>query len=64
MSKPKEDVQRLLDTLPDDTSFEDIQYRIYVKQAIQRGLDAADRGELVDHDEMEKRMTAWISSFG
>jgi hypothetical protein len=42
MSKPKEKVRRLLDTLPDETSFEEIQYHIYVLQAIQRGLDAAE----------------------
>ena len=64
MSKPKENVQRLLNTLPDETSFEDIQYHIHVLQAIQRGIDAADRGELVDQDEMEKRMATWIGSFG
>lgn len=58
MSKPKEKVRRLLDTLPDETSFEEIQYHIYVLQAIQRGLDAADRAELADQDEFEKRMTA------
>jgi hypothetical protein len=56
MGKPKEEVQRLLDALPEETSFEDIQYHIYVQQAIQRGLDAASRGELVEHDEIERRM--------
>jgi predicted transcriptional regulator len=60
MSKPKEEIQRLLDTLPDETSFEDMQYHIYVRQAIQRGLDAASRGELVEHDEIERRMSGWL----
>ncbi len=64
MRNPKERVQRLLDTLPDETSFEDIQYHVYVLQAIQSGLDAADRGELADQDEMEKRMATWTGSFG
>jgi predicted transcriptional regulator len=60
MSKPKEEIQRLLDTLPDETSFEDMQYHIYVRQAIQRGLDAASRGELVEQDEIERRMSGWL----
>lgn len=60
MAKPKEEVQRLLDTLPEEASFEDIQYHIYVQQAIRRGLDAATRGELVEQDDIEKRMTKWL----
>jgi predicted transcriptional regulator len=53
-------VQRLLEELPDETSFEDIHYHIYIQQAIRRGIEAADRGELVDQDEMEKRMSGWL----
>jgi len=60
MGKPKEEVQRLLDGLPEETSFEDIHYHIYVQQAIRRGLESAARGELVEQDEIEKRMARWL----
>ena len=60
MSRPKEVVQRLLSELPDEVSFEDIQYHIYVQEAVQRGLDAADRGELIDQEEIERRMARWL----
>lgn len=60
MGRPKEEVRRLLDTLPDEASFEDIQYHIYVQQAIRRGLEAAERGELIDQEEVEKRMSKWL----
>ena len=40
---------------PEDASYEDIQYHIYVRQAIQRGVEAADRGELVEQEEVERR---------
>lgn len=60
MGKPKEFVQRLLDELPDEASFEDIQYHIYVQEAVQLGLDAAARGELIDQDEVERRMAKWL----
>ncbi|MGZ4807989.1 MAG: hypothetical protein ACXVH7_03585 [Thermoanaerobaculia bacterium] len=39
---------------------EDIQYHIYVRQAIQRGIEAADRGELIEHEEVERRMAKWL----
>jgi predicted transcriptional regulator len=60
MGRPKEEVRRLLDTLPDEASFEDIQYHIYVQQAIRRGLESAERGELIDQEEVEKRMSKWL----
>ncbi len=62
MGKPKEEVRQLLETLPDDASYEDIQYHIYVRQAIQHGIEAADRGELVDQEEIERRMAKWLRS--
>jgi predicted transcriptional regulator len=60
MSKPKEEVQRLLETLPEEASFEEIQYHIYVQQAIRRGLDAVERGEVLEQDEVERRMSKWL----
>ena len=50
----------MLDTLPEEVSFEDIHYHIYVQQAIRRGLEAAERGELIDQDEIERRMSKWL----
>lgn len=60
MGKSTDEVRQLLDTLPEDASFEDIQYHIYVRQAIQRGIEAADRGELIEHEEVERRMAQWL----
>ena len=60
MGRPKEEVRQLLDTLPDDASYEDIQYHIYVRQAIQSGIESADRGELLEQGEIERRMAKWL----
>jgi predicted transcriptional regulator len=60
MGRPKEEIRRLLDKLPEDVSYEDVQYHIYVQQAVQRGLDAADRGEVVSQQEIEHRMAKWL----
>jgi predicted transcriptional regulator len=60
MESPKEEVRKLLDTLPEEVSFEDIHYHIYVQEAIRRGLEAAERGELVDQEEIERRMSKWL----
>ena len=62
MGRAKEAVRRLLDELPDEVTLEDIQYHIYVHQAVQRGIDAADRGELVEQEEVERRMAKWLGA--
>jgi predicted transcriptional regulator len=49
METAKEQVQEILNSLPDDASLEDIQYHIYVRQKIQQGLDDEAAGRVVDH---------------
>lgn len=60
MESPKEEVRKLLDALPAEVSFEDIHYHIYVQEAVRRGLEAAERGELVEQEEVERRMAKWL----
>jgi predicted transcriptional regulator len=50
-----EQAHRLLDTLPDSTTWEDLMYRIYVRQAIEEGLRDSDAGQTVDVEEVRKR---------
>ena len=56
---PKEHIRRLLDTLPDEVSYENIQYHIYVQQKIDRGLRAAEQGDFISDDEIEQRIARW-----
>jgi predicted transcriptional regulator len=56
---PKDAVRRLLDTLPDEASYEDIQYHIYVQQKIDRGLEASERGDFISDEEIERRIARW-----
>ena len=58
-SIPKDEVRRLLDTLPDEASYEDIQYHIYVQQKIDRGLEASERGDFISDEEIEQRIARW-----
>jgi predicted transcriptional regulator len=59
METAKEEVRRILDSLPDDATLEDIQYRIYVRQAIAAGLGDIDQGRVVSQEEVERRMSRW-----
>jgi predicted transcriptional regulator len=56
---PKEEVRRLLETLPEDASYEVIRYQIYAHQKISSGLEAADRGDFISDEEIEQRISRW-----
>ena len=56
----KEEVNELLEQLPEDASLEDIQYHTYVRQKIQKGLEAARQGKVIPQEEVEKRMSRWL----
>jgi len=61
MATAKEEIQRMLDTLPNDATWEDIQYSIYVRERIERGRREADEGKIIDQDEIERRMKRWLA---
>lgn len=60
MTPAKEEVRRLLELLPDDASLEDIQYHIYVRQKIERGLEDIEAGRTISEEEFESRMSKWL----
>ena len=60
MRTAKEETRKMLDTLPDNASWEDIQYSIYVRERIERGRLEADAGKLIDQAEIEQRMERWL----
>lgn len=60
ISTAKENVQRMIEGLPDDTSLEDIQYHIYVRQKVERGLKDIEEGRYLTQDEVEERMKKWL----
>ena len=60
MLPAKDEVRRLLDQLPDDTSLEDIQYHIYVQQKIDRGLNDVKTDNTLSETEFDKRLSNWL----
>ena len=60
MSTAKEEVRKILDKIPDDASYEDIQYHIYVREKIERGLQDIEEGRVFSQEEVEQRMSRWL----
>jgi len=60
MATAKEEVRKLLDALPDDSSFEDIQYHIYVREKIASGRRAIEEGRVFTREQVERRLSKWL----
>jgi predicted transcriptional regulator len=56
MNIVREEAQKLLDKLPDQASWEDLMYEIYVSKKIEQGIKDADEGNLLSHEEAKKRL--------
>jgi predicted transcriptional regulator len=59
MSAAKEEAIRLIQSLPDDCSLEEIQYHLYVMQKVERGSAAMEEGRIVPQEEAERRVAGW-----
>jgi hypothetical protein len=60
MLQAKQEVYQLLNQLPENISFDDIQYHIYVRQKIRRGIEDAEAGNTISEEEFDKRMARWL----
>ena len=52
----KSAAKALLDLLPDDATWEDVQYHLYVRQQIEAGLEDEAAGRMIGTDEMRGRL--------
>lgn len=51
----KQIVHEIADHLPEGATFDDAMYALYVRQKLQRSLEAAREGKVTSQEEMEKR---------
>lgn len=60
MHPAKDEVRALLEKLPDSASLDEIQYHIYVRQKIRKGLEADRPGARISQEEAERQMARWL----
>jgi len=51
----RSEAHRLIDSLPADATWDDVMYRVYVRQCIDAGVEDADAGRTIDVDEVRRR---------
>ena len=55
MQNVKEAAKRLVENLPEDVTWDDLMYQIYVRQNIEAGLADSEAGRVVEVEEIRKR---------
>lgn len=56
MVTPKQAAEQVIDQLPEQTSWDDIMYSLYVKQKIEEGLADIRTGRRVRHEELKREL--------
>lgn len=60
MQTAKQEALQILKDLPDDITLEDIQYHLYVRKKVEKGLKEVEKGKILDEEEVAKRMSQWF----
>jgi predicted transcriptional regulator len=59
MSKAKEDLTKLIQEQPEDSSREEIVRELAFHIMVERGLADSDAGRVISNDEMARRIRSW-----
>lgn len=51
----KEQIHKLIDTLPENATWEDLMYEMYVHESIEKGIADLEAGRSKTHEEVMKR---------
>ena len=59
MTAPKQLVKTIVDSLPEDTSYDEILKELAFNKMIQKGLKDSKEGKVISNKEMKKRIQSW-----
>ncbi|MBI3921473.1 MAG: hypothetical protein HY318_08665 [Armatimonadetes bacterium] len=60
VSVAKEDMLKVLQDLPEETTVEEAMERLFLLYKVERGIQQADAGQKVSHEEAKRRMRKWL----
>jgi len=59
MVNAKQKSLEVINTLPDNSSFEDIIYNIYIQYKVALSLDDIKHGRVISHEDLRKEVETW-----
>ncbi len=60
----KDEAIQMIQSLPEDVTLEEIQYRLYVRAQIQRGMADIRAGRTFTQEQVEAKVQEWLKSAG
>ena len=63
-ASPKSVALRMIESMPEDASLEDIMYELFFRQRIDHGLKELVQGQTVSQDEVKRSLAEWLQSAG
>ena len=61
MARIKQQVIQIIQSLPDNVTLDDIMAELYFKLQVDAGLKELDEDEGIPHEEVEKRISKWLT---
>ena len=61
MLTAKTEAETLLRRLPDDCTYDDTHYHLYVIEKVRRGVESAETEGTISQEEMESRLEQWFA---
>lgn len=58
MSVVKEEATKLIDGLPEQATWDNLMYALYVKQRLQKALEETAAGKVIPHETAKKELTS------
>jgi len=56
----KEKLIKAVEDLPDDASIEDVMDRLLFLAKVEKGLEQADKGLTISHNDVKEKMSKWL----
>ncbi len=56
----KQKVMKAVQGLPNDASFEDAMEKLLFLSKVERGLQQADAGQTIPHEQIKQKMKRWL----
>ena len=64
MMTVKEEAYKLIESLPDSCTWDDVFYRFYVRRGVEAGLRDIEEGRVVSQDQVKREIETWFKSSG
>ena len=59
MTAPKQEMKKIIDSLPEDTSYDEILKELAFDRMIQRGLKDSNENKTISNEQMKNRIKQW-----